>query len=152
MSDYVHERVLRVPTDRLFAGLDWYVNKDWEKEEYLNDMSIYLSKKHTGVWATITTEGMFEIAPTSESFVDFVLVEEWDSYGEWGKTRALYDSEREKFLPLYRKLNANFTVEDMQAVRLVDFCYYNCCEAPDYYDDTVDEFFAELECKAEWRE
>jgi hypothetical protein len=33
---------------------------------------------------------------------------------------------------------------EFSAIRLVEFCWYNCCEAPDYYDYDEDDFYEEL--------
>jgi hypothetical protein len=32
----------------------------------------------------------------------------------------------------------------MDDVRLVEFCWYNCSEAPDYYDEENDDFYKEV--------
>ena len=34
-----------------------------------------------------------------------------------------------------------FDYIDMDDVKLVEFCWYNGCDAPDYYDITQDKFY-----------
>jgi hypothetical protein len=39
---------------------------------------------------------------------------------------------------------AIFPEANIDALRVVEYCWYNCCEAPDYYDITEDEFYKEI--------
>ena len=87
------------------------------------------------------TVGKFQYAPTKEAYIDYVLEYKWDAYGEFGKTRALSPTEKFKFLPIFEKIDPNI---DMDHVRLVEFCWYNCSEAPNYYADENDDFYKEL--------
>lgn len=84
---------------------------------------------------------MFQIAPADGDFIDFVLS---DDYGcdaaEYGKTRALTENEKRKYGPVWEQIIPNI---DMNRVRLVEFCWYNCCEAPGYYDNIDDPFYTE---------
>jgi hypothetical protein len=73
--------------------------------------------------------------------IDYLIEKEWDADGDWGKTRALYVAEKEKFKPLFRQIDPNI---NMNYVRLVEFCWYNGCEADDYYDETIDSFYKSL--------
>jgi hypothetical protein len=81
------------------------------------------------------------LAPTKEAFIDYVLDREWDCDGDYGKVRELYDSEKEKFRPIFQQLDPDI---NMDYVRLVEFCWYNGSEAPSYYDPTEDPFYKEL--------
>ena len=51
------------------------------------------------------------------------------------------DSEKEKFRPVFQRIDPDI---NMDYVRLVEFCWYNGCEAPDYYDPQEDPFYKEL--------
>ena len=122
MSTYVREKVLRVPMNCEYYGME-------EIEERYRDLFSY------------GTVGKFQIAPTVSNFIDYVLDKEWDANGEWGKTRALYTQEQDKYRPIWQQILPDI---DMSKVRLVEFCWYNGCEAPDYYDDTKDSFYDEI--------
>lgn len=86
------------------------------------------------------TPGMFQIAPTCRGFIDFVLNCDCNSDGEYGKTRALTENEKEKYRPTWEQIVSEI---DMDQVRLVEFCWYHATEAPDYYDDVNDPFYTE---------
>lgn len=139
MSTYVREKVLRIPMERL--NMDNIKNVLAEKyEDYEDDFSFYLENTFPEIF-DYATVGMFQIAPTIESFIDYVLEREWDADGEYGKTRALNDNEKAKYLSTFQQIDPDV---NMDYVRLVEFCWYNGTEAPDYYDDTNDPFYDEV--------
>jgi hypothetical protein len=131
MSDYVREKVLRVPVDRL--------NLCFTDEE-MDDLGWSIEKRFSDIFGYADI-GKFQFAPTYENFIDFVLDYEYGACGEYGKTRALTEREKEKYLPVFQKIDPDV---NMDFVRLVEFCWYNCCEAPDYYDETKDDFNDEV--------
>lgn len=131
MSTYVREKVLRIPLERLNLSFT---------EEEMDDLGWSIEKRFKDIWGYADV-GKFQFAPTETPFVDFVLDYEWDACGEFGKTRALSDREKEKYLPMFQKINPDV---NMNFVRLVEFCWYNGCEAPDYYDETKDDFYDEV--------
>ena len=130
MSTYVRVKALRIPLEKLH----------WDFVDELDDWEYDLKEKFPGLFE-YGTEGKFQLAPTESAFVDFVLEREWDADGEYGKTRSLTEREKAKYLPEFQKIAPNVNMDD---VRLVEFCWYNCCEAPDYYDETVDPFYQEV--------
>jgi hypothetical protein len=106
-------------------------------------MSWLLEKKFPNEFEYATV-GKFQISPAEDEFIDFVLEYEWDSFcGDFGKVRDLYNIEKENFLPVFQRLNPDFTLENMDNVKVVEFCWYNCCEAPNYYD-VEDDFYKEI--------
>jgi len=120
MSDYAHEKVLRYP---VYVALE---ELDEETRQYFD----------------YATPGKFQIAPTEVSYVDYVLESDYDcDCGEYGKTRALSESEKEAYRPIWQRV---FPDIDMSCVRLVEFVWYNATEAPSYYDETKDSFYADL--------
>nr|DAT91259.1 MAG TPA: hypothetical protein [Caudoviricetes sp.] len=141
MSTYVREKVLRIPFEKLFKRCsisDWFTSDD------LDDMSWLLEKKFPNEFEYATV-GKFQTSPTEDEFIDFVLEYEWDSFcGDFGKVRDLYNIEKENFLPVFQRLNPDFTLENMDNVKVVEFCWYNCCEAPNYYDVEDDDFYKEI--------
>lgn len=120
MSTYVREKVMRTPI------------------EYSEIVEIDGRSRSLFGYGDV---GKFQIAPTEESYIDYVIEYEEDVDSEYGKTRALYPREQEKYRPIWQQILPNI---DMSKVRLVEFCWYNCFEAPDYYDDVNDDFYKEI--------
>ena len=131
MSCYCKMKVLRIPYEpeawgweNLNPGEDsWeYVEKHFSEDVF----APYSRKLHT-----------FTFAPTESPFVDYILEYDDDSDGEYGKVRELYNSEEDRYRDIFQQLG---TI-DMDKVRLVEFCWYNATEAPDYYDIESDPFY-----------
>lgn len=126
MSSCVREKVLRIPLEFSGATID-------ELEANFQDKFGY------------GDVGKFQGAPTERCFIDYVLEYEYDACcGEFGKIRELYPSEVEKYTQVFKDVMPNC---DMSKVKLVEFCWYNCCEAPDYYatdGENCDPFFEEV--------
>lgn len=141
MSTYVREKVLRVPMERIDMNyIKDIVAQKYPNENHEDDFDWYLESALPDVF-DYATVGKFQVAPTESPFFDYVLDYEYDADGEYGKTRALYESEKAKYLPVFQKIDPNI---DMNYVRLVEFCWYNGCEADDYYDDVNDSFYDEV--------
>ena len=141
MSTYVREKVLRVPMERIDMNyIKDIVAQKYPNENHEDDFSWYLESSLPDVF-DYANVGKFQVAPTESPFFDYVLDYEYDADGEYGKTRALYESEKAKYLPVFQKIDPNI---DMNYVRLVEFCWVNGCEADDYYDDVNDSFYDEV--------
>lgn len=141
MSTYVREKVLRVPMDKIDLSL--IINGIKEKfpnEDIDDDFTFYLEAAFPDLF-DYATIGKFQCSPTETPFIDYMLDHEYDASGEFGKTRALSESEKAKYLPVFQKIDPNI---DMNFVRLVEFCWYNGCEADDYYDEVNDSFYDEV--------
>lgn len=39
---------------------------------------------------------------------------------------------------------STYVREKVLCIPIVEFCWYNGCEAPDYYDDTKDSFYEKI--------
>jgi hypothetical protein len=134
MSDYCKMKVLRIPFEDCNFGL----------LEDCDDLSYAPYEKLGGdvfYWGG-RREGKFDFAPTERPFIDFVLEHVYGAEcGEYGKVRDLYTSEKLKYVEVFQKLNPNVNMDN---VKLVEFCWYNCSEAPDYYDPMDDEFYLEV--------
>lgn len=128
MSTYVREKVLRIPFEKL--------NLEFTEEEE-EDLGFALEERFRGIF-DYGTVGMFQTSPTTTFFIDYVLEREDDACGEYGKTRSLTNSEKAKYLPKFQQIDPDVS---MDYVRLVEFCWYNGSEAPDYYDDVNDPFY-----------
>ena len=62
--------------------------------------------------------------------------------GEFGRSRFLKTSEQEKYKKLFSQILPEELI-DPSLFKYVDYCYYNCCEADDYYVKK-DSFESEL--------
>ena len=138
MSDYVRIKALRIPLDKINMELI-YAKLRQEDKDFMDDLSFYLEKFFPDLFSWRGT-GKFTNSPTVTPYIDYVLDYEYGADGEYGRTRALYDSEKNKYRPVFQKIDPNV---DMNFVCLVEFCWYNGSEAPDYYDDTNDPFYDE---------
>ena len=137
MSDYDKRKVLRIPIseDDKNAILKKYNIDDIYDLEYIDTLEDKFS------YGEICN---FNIAPTERLFLDYNLETSYgNECGDWGRNRALTDIEREKYAPMFLEIYDGFNPED---IRLVEFCWYNCSEAPDYYDEgsTPDNFYDEV--------
>lgn len=131
MSCYCKMKVLRIPYEpeawgwgNLSLGEEsWeYVEKHFSEDVF----DPYQREVHT-----------FTFAPTESPFVDYILEYDDDSDGEYGKVRELYNSEEDRYRDIFQQLGPI----DMDKVRLVEFCWYNATDAPDYYDIESDPFY-----------
>ena len=149
MSTYVREKVLRLPIE-CFQLEDFKkaiaekLEAMGEQVKYLDDdLGWYTEKAFPDIFG-YGDRGKFQWSPTyPRRFIDFVLDYEYDCDGEYGKVRELYPSEKEKYLPVFQKLFPE--LDSLDDVRLVEFCYYNGCEAEDYYDLKDDPFYKEVQ-------
>lgn len=125
MSDYCYKKVVRCKVKAEDLGIESL----WDLGE------IYQDEFGQG------SIGDFVVAPTEEEFVDYLLN---SSYGcessDYGRTRKLSEKELEKYIKLFSKIIPNVKPEDL---RLVEYCWYNCCEAPGYFDEK-DDFYNEV--------
>ena len=141
MSTYVREKVLRIPRHKIdFAKIVHKLEEKYPNDDVMDDLGFYLENVLPDLFG-YAKKNKFQMSPTVEPFIDYVLEHEWDCDGSYGKVRELYDSEKEKFRPIFQQLDSEINMDD---VRLVEFCWYNGGEAPDYYDITKDPFYKEL--------
>lgn len=125
MSDYCHYKVLRVPFDKYFPNINPF---DFEEEH----SQIFCNKP-----------GYFIISPTEIPYIDFIIKYEFDyEAGDWGKIRNLYPSEMIIYYDIFKLLIPNI---DMTDVHLVEYCWYDGYEAPNYYDISNDDFYQQVE-------
>lgn len=131
MSEYVRTKVVRYkPTEHNLKELH---NDLWSLTRNYPELFDYYPCK---------TCGFFQIAPTEENYVDFVLNQS-EGDGEFGRVRKLYPSETVKYGKIFQQLFKETEVA-LYNLKLVDYCFYNATEAPDYFDETKDEFFTEV--------
>lgn len=131
MSSYVCEKVLRVPV----------ILSDFNILD-TDDLTYELEREYPALFE-YATPNMFQIAPTEELYLDYVLEYERNTCGEYGKVRELYPSEKEKYRSIFKQILPNI---NMNLVHLVEFCWYNNSEAPNYYslNKNKDKFYEEI--------
>lgn len=83
MSTYVREKVMRTPI------------------EYSEIVEIDGRSRSLFGYGDV---GKFQIAPTEESYIDYVIEYEENVDSEYGKTRALYPREQEKYRPIWQQI------------------------------------------------
>lgn len=122
MSDYARRKVIRCRvTEPLFGTTNPY-----EVEEKFEDLFNETKQKALGL-------PYFEPAPTEEPFIDLMLFHSYGKEcGDFGHARRLSSEEAETFLPYFKQLSPDITADQL---RYVDFCWYNCTEAPDYFEE-----------------
>ena len=141
MSTYVREKVLRIPVHKMnFAHVVRKLEEKYPDDDVMNDLGCYLESTLPDLFG-YQEKNKFQCSPTREPFIDYVLEYEYDCEGDYGKVRELYESEKEKFRSIFQQLDPDL---NMDYVRLVEFCWYNACEAPDYYEPMNDPFYKEL--------
>lgn len=129
MSDYVHKKVVRLPfPDEIMSTCN---------AEEVCDCEGYLKEKLGDLW-NIRGKNSFELEFTDKRcYIDWVYYHTYgEESGDWGKARILTENELNVIKPYFDKLEVNYKDEDL---RVVDYCYYNCCECTDYYDIDGDD-------------
>lgn len=124
MSDYVHNKVIRLPFPKEI------MNKCNADDVY--DCEEYLKKLLGELWNN-KDNNSFELTCTDEAYyLDWVYYSTYgEESGDFGFSRFLTQNELNVIKPYFDKLGVDYKDNDL---RLVDYCYYNCCEAPNYYD------------------
>lgn len=133
MSDYVRNKVLRIPFNKYFPDKNIW---DFEAEHLEIFNPCYNKKEY------------FEIPITENNrYIDYVLNHNYgQDCGDFGHTRLLTATEKEIYTDVFKAIIPNI---DMDDVHYVDYCYYNCCEAPDYYEieEVKEEGYSWLKAK-----
>lgn len=122
MSDYVRNKQVLYPVTK-------------ELLEKLNCNNIYDLEEKFPVRSKFEAEGFIDYSGT-KNYNRYLAYELDSDYGvengEFGRARFLKPAEQEK----YKKLFSEVIPEDLidpTLFKYVDYCYYNCCEADDYY-------------------
>ena len=130
MSDYRHNKVVRLPFPKeIMTKCD--ADEVYDCEEYLSNLLGEL-------WCYNTKKNSFCIEETDKGiYIDWKYYSTYgQESGDWGVVRMLTEKELEVIKPYFDKLCVEYSDEDL---RLVDYCYYTCCEAPDYYEVKNDD-------------
>lgn len=122
MSDYIHNKQVLYPiTKDLLEKLD--CEDSYELEDKFN------------IKGKFGTEGFIDYEGTKD-YNEYISYELSSTYGEesgdFGRSRFLKPSEQEKYKKIFSKAIPEEFI-DSSLFKYVDYCYYNCCEADDYY-------------------
>lgn len=124
MSDYVHNKVIRLPFPKeIFKKCNTTDAYDCES---------YLSELLGDLWDN-NKKNSFKLSCTDKSYyIDWVYYSTYgEKSGDFGNVRMLSEKELKAIKPYFDKLQIKYNDKDLRAV---EYCYYNCCEAPDFYD------------------
>jgi hypothetical protein len=124
MSDYVHNKVVRLPFPKEIIS-KCNASDVYDCEPYLKELlgELWDSKKNNSFKLECTDIGYY---------IDWVYYSTYgEESGDFGFVRMLTEKELNVIKPYFDKLLVEYKDSDL---RLVDYCYYNCCECTDYYD------------------
>ena len=122
MSDYVHNKQVLYPITReLLDKMGVADSSEIEDKLYPADH--------------LDMEYFVDYSGTGESN-EYLAYELYSDYGEesgdFGRSRFLTEKEQEKYKELFSEVIPEDLI-DPSLFKYVDYCYYNCCEADDYY-------------------
>lgn len=129
MSDYQHEKVVRLPFPESILNNF--------KTEDPNDCEEFLKNRLGNLWRN-DAKNSFKLGYSDESYyIDWLYYYSFgEQSGDWGSVRLLTEKELNTIRPYFNKLGVVYDDKDL---RLVDYCYYNCSEPNDYYSLSIDE-------------
>lgn len=124
MSDYVHNKVVRLPFPKEIISKC--------NVEDIFDCEPYLKELLGDLW-DCSKKNHFTLECTDKGcYIDWVYYSTYgEESGDFGFVRLLTQKELNVIKPYFDKLGVTYKDEDL---RVVNYCYYNCCESPDYYN------------------
>ena len=122
MSDYVRNKQVLYPVTK-------------ELLEKLNCNDIYDLEGRFSAGSKFAAEGFIDYSGTGD-YNKYLAYELSSTYGgesgDFGRSRFLKPSEQEKYKKIFSEIIPENLI-DPTLFKYVDYCYYNCCEANDYY-------------------
>lgn len=133
MSDYVRTKVIRYPLDDFCERMKF--DNEYKLEEFFEkvdrDFEFYSSRPNT-----FTIESTYG-NQKSHIYLDYILNYEYGlDMGDYGISYELNEEQKEKWKGRFSKYLNDI---DKDKFRLVEYCYYNGCDCPDYYGVTPRE-------------
>ena len=135
MSDYVHNKQILYP-----------ITEEYLKERDLEDawdLEFTAEFKAASHQVAELPHGRLKIECMKDAM--FIAIELFSSDGEescdFGRSRFLSDTEQKKYAKYFELALGG--VIDPKKLKYADYCYYDCCESPNYYDDSCDDFYEE---------
>lgn len=128
MSDYVRAKVIRYPLDDFYKKMKF--DDEYELEEYLKNIDESFEGYTFAISYTYGNN-------VSHIYLDYTLNYEYGSDMEnYGMAYELTKGQKEKWKDKFGKYLKDI---DKDKFRLVEYCYYNGCDCPDYYEITPRE-------------
>ena len=128
MSDYVRAKVIRYPLDDFYKKMKF--DDEYELEEFLKNIDKNFENYTFAVNYTYGNN-------TSHIYLDYTLNYEYGSeMGDYGISYELTEEQKEKWKDKFGKYLKDI---DKDKFRLVEYCYYNGCDCPDYYEVKTQE-------------
>lgn len=126
MSDYVYQKVIRLPFPEEILKI-CNTEDAFDCEEYIGEKATVPFNRYN------TPCPYFDIGfGKNRNYLDLVLEYSYGKRcGDFGYVMPLTQNEIKKYRPYFDALNIHFADEDL---RKVEFCWYNCSEPDDYYD------------------
>lgn len=132
MSDYVRAKVIRYPLDDFYKKMKF--DDMFELEEFFKgiDETFGSYSSHLNTFTVkCTWNGELHY------YLDYFLNYEYGSdMGDYGISYELTEGQKEKWKDRFGKYLKDI---DKDKFRLVEYCYYNGCDCPDYYEVTPKE-------------
>ncbi len=128
MSDYVRAKVIRYPLNSFYKKMGFKNSEELESffEKIDKNFEAYSSKLDT--FTLEYTYGNHK----SYIYLDYILNYEYGSdMGDYGMAYELTEGQKEKWKDKFSKYLKDI---DKDKFRLVEYCYYNGCDCPDYYE------------------
>lgn len=119
MSSYVEELVVRMEFN-VSEAKEHGIDDIWDMED-----------KYPNLFG-VSDVNKFEVAPTEENFIDYILEYDGSSCREYGHSRKLTEEEIKEYVPKFQEIIPWKEVKG-DDLRIVHFCWYNCSEAPGYF-------------------
>ena len=91
------------------------------------------------IYDSLEEDSKFEISPMSSNienqfFLEYLIFED-DGLGEWCKEYNLSEEEKGEYLTKFNGVLKKFGIEvDVRKLKKLEYCYYNGCDALDYYN------------------
>lgn len=130
---------------------------DDDLEEYLDrpEFEDIIGWKKVGKFkysygASLTRDENGKFKSIHEYYIDFILDSESDNTGEFVKSRELTQNELNKYIPkfidFFCQVKLSYVKPEVSkdTLRVVEFGYYNGCDAPCCFDTTTDPFYDEV--------
>lgn len=124
MSDYVRTKGVIYPIEQEL--LDKLGLKDaWDLESKAESLFGYAIN-------TFSIECFLDYDGDDEAryYLIYQTAKDYGRYGDFGRSRFLSQPEQEKYIEIFKQVLPEV---DRSKLKYIDYCYYNCCEAPDYY-------------------
>ena len=139
MSDYCRTKAIMYPLGNAKAADALCKSLGAEDRWDLEELKPELFKRVKG-------KPYFEIEVMADDnwdctyYLSYVLFYSYgEDAGEFGRNRFLSQAEQEKYKAIFEQVLPEV---DTSKLKYVDYCYYNACESPDFYnshDDFNDE-------------